>query len=43
MRTYVWMVILLGINWGGFLYLLWRTSKKEARKAKLLEEKKTRT
>lgn len=29
----LWMIILLGINWGGFAYLLWRTSKKEAEKA----------
>jgi len=30
----LWMIILLGINWGGFVYLLWRTSKREKTKAK---------
>ncbi len=29
----LWMIIILGINWGGFVWLLWRTSKKEAQKA----------
>jgi len=38
MKTYVWMVILLGLNWGGFLYLLVRTSRKEAAKTKAEKE-----
>ncbi|MGB8953253.1 MAG: hypothetical protein WCC06_11390 [Candidatus Aminicenantales bacterium] len=33
MDLVIWMVILLGINWGGFGWLLWRTSRKESKKA----------
>ncbi|GEM_PF-810252 len=40
MKTYIWMAILLGLNWGGFIYLLVRTSRKEAARAKLLREEK---
>jgi hypothetical protein len=28
-KTYVWMAIILGINWGGFIIFLVRTSRKE--------------
>ncbi|MGQ9671793.1 MAG: hypothetical protein ACUVV5_01530 [Candidatus Aminicenantales bacterium] len=35
MKTYLWMLILLGINWGGFIYLLVRTSSREAARTKL--------
>ncbi len=38
LKTYVWMVILLGISWGGFVVLLARTLRKESARAK---EKKT--
>ncbi len=34
MKTYLWMAIMLTINWGGFIYFLIRTSRKEAGKAK---------
>jgi len=34
LKTYIWMVILLGINWGGFIALLVRILKKEGSKAK---------
>lgn len=34
MKTYIWMIILLGINWGGFIALLVRTWRKETAKAK---------
>jgi hypothetical protein len=34
METYLWMVIMLAINWGGFIYLLVRTSRKETSKTK---------
>jgi len=39
MKTYAWMVILLSINWGGFIYLLVRTSRKEAARAKINKTK----
>ncbi len=42
MDTYVWMAILLGVNWGGFIYLLWRTSKKVAARAKFEAENKNK-
>jgi len=34
MKTIIWMVILLGLNWGGFIYLLLRTLRKETAKTK---------
>ncbi len=34
MKTYLWMAIMLAINWGGFIYLLVRTSRREAAKTK---------
>jgi hypothetical protein len=34
LKTYVWMIILLGINWGGFIALLVRTSWKESAKTR---------
>jgi hypothetical protein len=34
LKTYVWMIILLGINWGGFILFLVRTSRKESAKTK---------
>jgi pimeloyl-ACP methyl ester carboxylesterase len=34
LKTYVWMVILLGISWGGFVVLLALTLRKESVKAK---------
>ncbi len=34
METYFWMAIMLAINWGGFIYLLVRTSRKEVAKTK---------
>lgn len=43
MKTYIWMALLLGLNWGGFIYLLVRTSRKEAARGKhLAEEKKVK-
>ncbi len=30
-KTFVWMLLLLGINWGGFIWLIVRTLKKERR------------
>jgi hypothetical protein len=35
LKTYVWMIILLGINWGGFVALLARTLQKESARAKM--------
>jgi hypothetical protein len=29
MKLAIWMVIILGLNWGGFVYLLVRASKKK--------------
>jgi hypothetical protein len=40
LKTYVWMVILLGISWGGFVVLLARTLRKESARTK---EKKNPT
>jgi hypothetical protein len=34
LKTYIWMAILLLINWGGFIALLIRTLRKESAKAK---------
>jgi hypothetical protein len=34
LKTYVWMIILLGINWGGFILFLVRTFRKESAKTK---------
>jgi len=34
LKTYIWMAILLLINWGGFIALLIRTLRKEGAKAK---------
>jgi hypothetical protein len=34
LKTYVWMAIILGINWGGFIVFLVRTSRKEVAKAR---------
>jgi hypothetical protein len=33
-KTYVWMAIILGINWGGFIAFLVRTSRKETARAR---------
>lgn len=33
-KTYIWMAVILGINWGGFIIFLVRTSRKEAARAK---------
>ena len=38
LETYIWMVIILGINWGGFAFFLVRTSRGEAAKAKRREK-----
>jgi len=34
LKTYIWMAILLGINWGGFIALIILTMRKEGTKAK---------
>jgi hypothetical protein len=34
LKTYIWMAILLLINWGGFIVLLIRTMRKQGPKAK---------
>ncbi|HUU37806.1 MAG TPA: hypothetical protein VMW46_06325 [Candidatus Desulfaltia sp.] len=34
LKTYIWMAIILGINWGGFIFFLVRTSRIEAAQAK---------
>jgi len=34
LKTWIWMAILLGINWGGFIALLIRTMRKEGARAK---------
>jgi hypothetical protein len=31
---YIWLAILLGINWGGFIILLVRTTRKETARVK---------
>ena len=33
-KTTLWMAIILGINWGGFIVFLVRTSRKEAAKSR---------
>ncbi len=33
-KTYVWMAIILGINWGGFIIFLVRTSRQETAKVR---------
>ncbi len=38
LKTYIWMAIILGINWGGFIFFLVRTSRKEAAKTKRRED-----
>lgn len=37
LKTYVWMATILGINWGGFIFFLVRTARKEAAKTKRRE------
>jgi hypothetical protein len=34
LKTIIWMAIILGINWGGFIFFLVRTSRKEAAEAR---------
>ena len=33
-KTYLWMVLLLAINWGGFIWLVSRVLRKERREEK---------
>ena len=37
-KTYIWMAVILGINWGGFIFFLIRTSRRETAKAKRRED-----
>jgi hypothetical protein len=34
LKTYIWMALLLLINWGGFIALLVRTMRKEGSRPK---------
>jgi hypothetical protein len=34
LKTYIWMAVILGINWGGFMAFLIRASRQEVAKAK---------
>jgi hypothetical protein len=34
LKTYIWMAVILGINWGGFIIFLVRTSRIEAEQAR---------
>jgi hypothetical protein len=38
LKTYIWMALILGINWGGFIIFLVRTSRIEAEQAKHPED-----
>lgn len=34
LKTYIWMAIILAINWGGFIVFLARASRKKLGRAK---------
>ena len=34
LKTYIWMAIILAINWGGFIAFLVRASRRQAGRAK---------
>lgn len=38
LKTIFWMAIILGINWGGFIFFLVRTSREESARAKRRED-----
>jgi hypothetical protein len=38
LRTYIWMALILGINLGGFIFFLVRTSRKEAARSRRRED-----